>query len=835
MESTSIIAKVNLPITGLTDGDSAEKLEDALRSVPGVAEVHLDLVTSAVALDVFPGYPLSPEDLSNAVGAAGYSIPTETTSLNIGGMTCGSCVMHVENALSGVNGVHGARVNLASEKASVDFIAGMVSLEALRSAVEDAGYQMEGVASESADAERERRQSRNREANVIGIRAAFALVLGAIILVGSLDSVFPWAPSFLQSKYVLWGLATPVVVWAGGGFFAAGLGAVRHKTANMYTLISVGVATAYLYSASIVLFPGYFIARGMPTTIFFDTAAIIVALILVGRYLEAMSKRRTSEAINRLMDLQVRTARVIRGDVEVEVPVEEVFVGDLVQVLPGERIPVDGKLVDGISAVDESMLTGESLPREKGPGDDVYGATVNGTGTFTFRAAKVGAETLLARIVRMVEEAQSSKAPVQRLVDVVASYFVPAVLAIGFSAFLLWYALGPTPSLSYALTTFVAVLIVACPCALGLATPTAIVVGTGAGAAQGVLIRTADALERAHAANTIVLDKTGTLTMGKPVLVDLMAFGIGESESLRLAASVERGSEHPFAAALVEAAEHRKLKLGQPKNFEAIPGEGVIAMVGKQRVAVGNGRLMASLGVDATSVASRAGTMATNGKTPIFVAVDDNLSAIFTVQDTLKPEAYEVISKLRRMGLEPVMLSGDNKRSADAIARRLGIQQVIAGVRPDEKALRIKQLQYENKIVAMVGDGINDAPALAQADVGIAMGNGTDAAIESAQVTLLRGDLRGLLTTFALSRATVRVIRQNLFWAFIYNILLIPIAAGAFYPLFNDYLSGVPTYLEFAFGDKGFLNPMLAAAAMAISSVTVVTNSLRLHRFKTPQ
>ena len=833
--SSTAIDRVTLPIVGLTNDEKAAGLEEALRAVPGVADVYLDPVTSTAILDVFPHRPLSQQDVSAAVDSAGFTISVETANLSIGGMTCGSCVMHVEHALNSVQGVHAARVNLAAEKASVDFVAGMVSLNVLKEAVESAGYRMEGVASASADDERQRRRARERESKLLSTKALSALILSALVLIGSLETVFPWAPDFLQSKYVLWGLSTVVVVWAGGGFFLSGLGALRFRTANMYTLISIGVGTAYLYSAAIVTFPGYFITRQMSTTLFFDTAAVIVALILVGRYLEASSRRRTSEAINRLLDLQARTARVIRQEEAVEVPIEEVFVGDVVQVLPGERIPVDGIVLEGLSAVDESMLTGESVPIEKVPGESVYGATINGTGTFTFRAHKVGADTLLANVIRMVEEAQVSKAPVQRTVDVVASYFVPAVLAVGFAAFLLWYALGPAPSLSYALMTLVAVLIVACPCALGLATPTAVVVGTGVGAAHGVLIRSAEGLERAHAANTVVLDKTGTLTVGRPVLTELMSFGVGESEALRLAASVERTSEHPMAKALIQAAEERGLRLEDVDDFQYFPGEGVIGMVGKRQVAVGNGSLMASLSVDATSVASRAGAMAATGKTPIFMAIENNLSAVITVQDTVKPEAFEVVAGLRAMGMEPVLLSGDNKRTAEAVARRLGIVQVFAGVHPDEKALKIRQLQYEKRVVAMVGDGINDAPALAQADLGIAMGNGTDVAIEAAQITLLRGDLRGLLTTFALSGATVRVIRQNLFWAFIYNLLMIPIAAGAFYPLFDSVVGHVPTYLAFAFGDKGFLNPMLAAAAMAVSSVTVVANSLRLNGFKAPQ
>jgi Cu+-exporting ATPase len=699
--------------------------------------------------------------------------------------------------------------------------------------VEDAGYNMDGVAGDGTTDEDEiERLSKTREVRELRNKLVMALTLGIVILMGTLKDVFPWMPEFLQNRYTLWVLATPVVFWAGWGFFTSGLGAVRHGTANMFTLIALGTGTAYLFSAAVTVFPGFFEARGVESAVYFDTAAIIVGLILLGRYLEARAKGQTSEAIRRLMGLQAKTARVLRDGKEEDIPVEQVFVGDLIVVRPGENIPVDGTVIDGASAVDESMLTGESLPVEKAAGAQVFGATTNRTGSFTFRAAKVGTDTVLSQIIRLVEEAQGSKAPIQRMADVVASYFVPIVIGVAGIAFLFWYLLGPSPSLTYSMLTFVSVLIIACPCALGLATPTAIMVGTGIGASNGVLIRNAEALERARKIQVIVLDKTGTLTVGKPSVTDIIPFGVTEAEVLRLAASAERGSEHALGEALVTASTERGIDLEQPTNFQVVPGQGIVATVGSTVVAIGNSVMMASRGIARGDTEAGASELATQGKTPVYIAADDTLIGIVAIADTIKPEAAEVVAKLREMGLEPVMLTGDNRRTAEAIAQQLGITRVVADVLPQDKSAKIKELQAEGLMVAMVGDGINDAPALAQADIGIAMGTGTDVAMESAGVTLLRGDLHGLLTTFNLSRATIRTIRQNLFWAFFYNTALIPIATGAFYPVFTTWLNGVPSGLEFMFGELGFLNPMLAAGAMAFSSVSVVSNSLRLRRFK---
>ncbi len=822
-----------LPIIGLTDDASAEGVAQALRGVPGVESAHVDLVTAEATLAVSSKNPPTPDALSAAVEAAGQSVPMEKTSITIGGMTCAACIMHVEHALSGVSGVQKAQVNLATEKASVEFMPGVVSLDSLRKAVEDAGYIMSGVVGDGTTNEEEiERLSKTHEVRELRNKLAVSLTLGLVILMGTLEDLFPWMPDFLQNHYTLWSLATPVIFWTGWDFFTSGLGAVRHRTSNMFTLIAIGTGTAYAFSAAVTVFPGFFEARGVESAVYFDTAAIIIGLILLGRYLEAKAKGQTSEAIRRLMGLQAKTARVLRDGKEEDIPVEQVFVGDLIVVRPGENIPVDGTVIDGASEVDESMLTGESLPVEKAAGAHVFGATTNRTGSFTFRAGKVGTDTALSQIIRLVEEAQSSKAPIQKMADLVASYFVPIVVGVASLAFILWFTFGPSPSLTYSMLTFVAVLIIACPCALGLATPTAIMVGTGIGAANGVLIRSAEALERAGEIQTIVLDKTGTLTVGKPSVTDIIPIGVTEAEVLRLAASAERGSEHALGEALVTAAEERTIELEQPTDFEAIPGQGIVAKVGSTMIAIGNSVMMASRNVGLGETAAETEALATSGKTPVYIAADDTLIGIVAIADTIKPEAAEVMAKLRAMGMEPVMLTGDNRKTAETIAKQVGIDRIVADVMPQDKSVKIKELQAEGLAVAMVGDGINDAPALAQADIGIAMGTGTDVAMESAGVTLLRGDLHGLLTTFNLSRATIRTIRQNLFWAFFYNTALIPIAAGAFYPVFTTWGNGVPSGLEFMFGELGFLNPMLAAGAMAFSSVSVITNSLRLKRFK---
>jgi Cu+-exporting ATPase len=634
--------------------------------------------------------------------------------------------------------------------------------------------------------------------------------------------------------FLLWAVATPIQFWSGWTFYTSGLAALRRGVPNMHSLIAIGTTVAYGYSAAVVLIdafaPQILANAGIQAAVYFDTAAVIIALILLGRLLEARAKGQTSEAIRRLIGLQPNTARVIRNGEELDVPVDSVVPGDVILVRPGERIPVDGEVIEGYSSVDESMLTGESMPVDKQPGQLVYGATINKTGSFRFRATRVGQDTVLGQIIRLVEEAQGSKAPIQQLADRVAAYFVPAVMAVALSAFVFWLLLGPAPALTYAVLVLVAVLIIACPCALGLATPTAIIVGTGKGAEQGVLIRSAEALEIAHKVNTVVLDKTGTLTTGHPVVTDLvLANQSSENELLRLAASAERGSEHPLGEAIVREAQTRGLDLEPVSDFNAIPGQGVQARVNGYSVLLGNLALMRASSIELNGLNETARRLAQEGKTPMFLSANGSALGIIAVADTLRAKSVEAVSALRRMGLEVVMLTGDNAQTAQAIARQLGVDRVEAEVLPQDKVEVVRQLQAEGKVVAMVGDGINDAPALVQADVGMAMGTGTDVAMESADITLMRSDVTAVVTALELSRQTIRTIKQNLFWAFFYNVLLIPVAAGVLYPAFQA-LGGVPTSLAFFFGQQGFLNPVLAALAMAFSSVTVVTNSLRLKK-----
>jgi len=558
---------------------------------------------------------------------------------------------------------------------------------------------------------------------------------------------------------------------------------------------------------------------------------MIIALILLGRFLEARARGQTSEAIKKLIGLQPKAALVIRDGQESEVPVEDVRVGDLIVVRPGERVPVDGIVRQGYSSLDESMVTGESIPVDKNAGDEVIGATINQTGSFQFEATKVGKDTTLARIIRLVEEAQGSKAPIQRLADVIASYFVPIVIGIATITFVVWYFTGPAPALTFALLNFVAVLIIACPCALGLATPTAIIVGTGKGAEHGVLIRSAEALERFYQINTVLLDKTGTLTRGEPAVSDIMAApNYSQKEVLRLAASAERGSEHPLGEAILQAAAERKLKLSPVTDFKALPGRGVEALVEGKKLTLGNLRLMQEGDLPLNGLGEAAERLREEGKTVMFLSLDSQVTGIIALADTIKPNAKETLTQLHRMNIETVMLTGDNRRTAEAIAREAGIDRVLAEVLPEHKAQEVKKLQEAGRTVAMVGDGINDAPALAQADVGIAIGTGTDVAMETGDITLISGDLAGIVTAVALSKRTMRTIKQNLFWAFAYNTALIPVAAGVLYLAFGN--SGVPSGLHFILGDYGFLNPILAAAAMAASSITVVSNSLRLKRFR---
>jgi Cu+-exporting ATPase len=811
--------KTSIHITGMTCTTCAATIEKGLSETPGVEQADVNFASEKASIKYDPT-KVDLAKIKDTVSQLGYGVATRKSIFPVGGMTCASCVARVEEALSSVPGVIAASVNLASEKATVEYLEG-TGLADMRGAVKDAGYELgpevQALEDVTTAAQREIRVLRNRFI-VSAILAASIMVLG-------------FSPPFVGQPYLLWALATPVQFWAGLRFYRGAWGALKHKTSDMNTLIAVGTSVAYFYSMIAVIFPGLFATGVLELHLYFDTSAAIIALILLGRFLEARARGRTSEALKKLIGMQPKTALVIREGEQREISVEDVQVGDLILVRPGERIPVDGIVRQGYSSVDESMITGESIPVEKKVGDEVIGATINKTGSFQLEATKVGKDTTLARIVRMVEEAQGSKAPIQRLVDVIASYFVPAVIGIAIVTFVIWYFVGPAPALTFALLNFVAVLVIACPCALGLATPTAIIVGTGKGAEHGILIRNSEALERAHQINTILLDKTGTLTRGEPAVTDVIAAPFSSSEEvLRLAASAEHSSEHPLGEAVVKAALDRKLELSLSSDFNAIPGQGVEALVEGKRLSLGNLRLMEERGYSLDALGQKATDLLEQGKTVMFLGWDSQVAGIIALADTLKPGARKALQALHRMGIQTAMLTGDNRRTAEAIAREAGIDRVLAEVLPEHKAEEVKKLQEEGKVVAMVGDGINDAPALAQADIGIAIGTGTDVAMETGDITLISGDLMGVVTAISLSKRTMRTIRQNLFWAFAYNTALIPVAAGVLYVVFGK--TGVPSGLHFILGEYGFLNPMLAAAAMAASSITVVSNSLRLRRFK---
>jgi P-type Cu+ transporter len=740
----------------------------------------------------------------------------EQTALSVGGMSCAACVVRVERALAQVEGVEEAAVNFATEKAQVTYDPGKVDLEKLKKAIEEAGYQFRGLArAELRDREREERQ---QELNRLKKKFIFSVVMGILIMILSMPHYVPYLREVPHQIlfYILFVLTTPVQFWAGKQFITGAWSAARHGSADMNTLIAVGTLSAYIYSSIATFFPSLFTRSGLTPQVYFDGAAMIVALILLGRLLEARAKGQTSEAIRKLMGLAPKTARVLRNNEEQDIPVEEVQKGDLILVRPGEKIPVDGRIKEGHSAIDESMLTGESLPVDKSPGDEVIGATLNKSGSFVFEATRVGEETALAQIILLVEQAQGSKAPIQRLADQVAGVFVPIVMGIAVMTFVIWYFWGPPPTLTFALLNFVAVMIIACPCAMGLATPTAIMVGTGKGAENGILIKGGESLESIHKLTTIVFDKTGTLTKGQLAVTDIIPLEkIDPKELLALAASVERNSEHPLGEAIVRRAREEGLSLSTIENFQALSGQGVRAESEGLEILIGNKRLMESHVLDFKPLLQTAESLADQGKTLMYVARGGKIIGLLALADTLKDHSPEAVAELRRMGLEVVMLTGDNQQTAQAIGRQLNLDRVVAEVLPADKTEQIKKLQKEGKKVAMVGDGINDAPALAQADVGIAIGTGTDVAMEASDITLIRDDLRAIITAIKLSRRTIQTIRQNLFWAFFYNILGIPIAAGILYPLWGI-----------------LLNPILASAAMAFSSVSVVSNSLRLRRFK---
>jgi P-type Cu+ transporter len=816
------VKKVEIPITGMSCASCVAKIEKGLSKMSGIAEARVNFATEKATI-TFDPTRVHMGDFVSTINDLGYEAGMEKITFPIHGMSCASCVKKVENALSGLEGVVRANVNFATERATVQYIPGAVSMEDFRKAVKEAGYEIlemgKAEKEDIVDREKAAREAEYRKlkrkfiSGVILVIPVFLLAYWRMLGLSSLVALSDKANFYLQLIF-----QTPVQFWVGWQFYVGAWKTAKHKSADMNTLIAVGTSAAYLYSVLAVFLPWLFAAKGLMAEVYFDTAGAIIVLILLGRLLEARAKGQTSEAIKKLIGLQAKTAKVLRNGQEIDVPVEEVITGDLVIVRPGEKIPVDGLVKEGRSSVDESMITGESIPVEKNPGDQVIGATLNKMGSFMFEAVKVGKDTMLAQIIKMVEEAQGSKPPIARLADIIASYFVPTVIGIGIVTFIVWYFWGPAPALTYAVLNFVAVLIIACPCALGLATPTSIMVGTGRGAENGVLIRGGEALETAHKLKAVVMDKTGTLTKGEPSVTDIVQLNrFTKEEILRYAASAEKGSEHPLGEAIVNRAKEENIPLISPENFRAIAGHGIEATIDGRSLLMGNTKLMKDRGIPLNGLGKRAEDLSNEGKTPMFVAIDQNPAGIIAVADTLKENSMEAVAALHKMGIEVAMMTGDNRRTAEAIARQIGIDRVLAEVLPEDKANEVRKLQAEGKKVGMVGDGINDAPALAQADVGIAIGTGTDVAMESSDITLISGDLRGIVTAIALSKATIRNIKQNLFWAFAYNTILIPVAAGVLFPFFGI-----------------LLNPIYAAAAMGLSSVTVVSNALRLRRFKPP-
>ncbi|HYK83336.1 MAG TPA: heavy metal translocating P-type ATPase [Gemmatimonadales bacterium] len=842
-------ARLVLPIEGMSCASCAVTVQEALGSAAGVTAASVNYATGKAAVD-YDAARTHVAELIRTVRAAGYDCGTASVTFGVDELHYAPSVAPLEQALRRVPGVIRAAANQATETVTVDYIPGAITAEALERVVREAGFRLSAPIAAEDPVERAR-IARQHEIHTLTGKFAVAAAVAALSMVASMllmaqtpDAtlgrvdllarlLMPLALRFqtlaggaaaLDPRWLKIGLALltlPVIVWSGGQFYRGAWSGLKHRTADMNTLIAVGTGAAYLYSLVATLVPGVFAAAGRPADVYYEAVSAIIALILLGRLLEARAKGRTSEAIRRLAGLKPKTAHVIREGHEQELPVEAVTVGDLIVVKPGERIPVDGRVTEGASAVDESMLTGEPLPVAKKIGDEVIGATINTTGSITFRATRVGKDTALGQIVQLVEDAQATKAPIQRLADRVAGVFVPIVIALAIAAFVLWFDLGPAPAVVFSTVALVTVLIIACPCALGLATPTAILVGTGTAAEQGILIRSGEALDRLSRVRTVLLDKTGTITEGRPSVTHIVTAKrpdgtpLAPGEVLKWAAAVEQRSEHPLASAVLKAAKDRQVEILPVEKFAVMEGRGVRGTVDRRIIEVISLRHARERSLELGSLGSDADRLATQGRTPVIVVVNNTVYAVIAISDPIKATARDAVAALKRRGLAVIMVSGDSARGAQAVAKEVGIDDVLSDVLPSQKADLVKQLQRAGKHVAMVGDGINDAPALAQADVGIAIGTGTDIAMEASDVTLMRGDVRGVVTALELSRRTMQTIRANLFWAFIYNVVGIPIAGGALYPVFHVLLS-----------------PVLASAAMAWSSLSVVLNSLTLRRFR---
>lgn len=829
------IERLDLPIIGIHCSSCIPTIEKEVSKLPGVKFAKVNIATEKAHIE-YDNKNVRTEDIISAIKKAGYKTGQSTLKIGITGMYCASCNTKIEDELNHTPGVLSASVDLASETATIKYLPNSIDVKNIKDSIEKLGYKTidfeskenkkengkESDVVQSKEAVDENQIAREIEYKNLMHKFIFAAIIAVPFLLISyadflhLPEIFRLGSPSLRYIWMIMGaLSLPVMFWSGSQFYTGAWAAFKNRSANMHTLVSTGISAAWIYSAVATIFPQVFPTAALANQ-FYDAIAVVVALVVFGMALEIRAKGKSSDAIKKLIGLQAKTARVQRDDKEIDIPVEEVVLDDIIIVRPGEKIPVDGIIIEGSSAVDESMITGEAIPVEKHVNDEVIGATINKTGSFKFKTTKVGKDTALAQIIGMVEQAQSSKAPIQKIVDKVAGYFVPTVIIIAILAFVGWYDFGPAPNLIYALIVFVTVLVIACPCALGIATPISLMVGVGKGAENGILIRSGDALETAQKLNAIVLDKTGTITEGKPTLTDIVtANGFQEEEVLLLSASVEKASEHPLGEAIIKGAEDKNLILKDSEDFDAVPGHGVEAKVEGRKVLLGNIKMMKKFSIELNDLEEKSRQLAGEGKTPMFVAVDGKAAGIVAVADVLKNDSKDAIIQLKKMGLEVVMLTGDNLGTANAIARQVGIDRVLAEVLPEDKAFNIQKLQNEGKKVAMVGDGINDAPALAQADIGMAIGTGTDVAIEASDITLIKGSLKGVVLAVQLSKATMKNIRQNLFGAFFYNGIGIPIAAGLLYPFFGILLS-----------------PIIAGAAMAFSSVTVVTNANRLRNFK---